>query len=393
MKFLLPLFFLILFHPTHCFAGPIYFGPELEFRNTSQLLAFIDYEKIRNLSLGEKMEYFTSVSKLKGLLKPMEVFTEANIKAMTAMHNEMSAMCAGRHDCMISDIQHIVESDKIHSFKVNYPEKKFWFMVTMDPGVIEVKMGPATVKTFREMAPIIEKDLYARASAVGLTPPKISGSGHVHIDLKSAFGDDALLFRNFIVDFTNHSELATGVLLRDTYNAPALNLDQNKRAAFERVIRDFDEGRITTIDDLARQIQDRVYGKMLDRKYQALNLTKILKSDVAARTVEIRSIRAERNFEQFVKISEMFEARIEYLKKVGKPIPYQNVAAIDDRVKGVKAFYQYITESGLDYKKYKPLLLPHWRLIRLTSQGKLYPDPFNYCSSFILKLLPILNYY
>ncbi|MCB9094256.1 MAG: hypothetical protein H6621_04220 [Halobacteriovoraceae bacterium] len=102
--------------------------------------------------------------------------------------------------------------------KIIYPNlDKWWFEITYDPVVIEIKSKPTTNEFFKTHSKMIQKDIYKTLRLAGLFTRKIFGMGHINIGVEGLFDTDPLLFRNFIVDYVNHSELYTGVLYYDDF--------------------------------------------------------------------------------------------------------------------------------------------------------------------------------
>jgi hypothetical protein len=182
------------------------------------------------------------------------------------------------------------------------------------------------------------------------------------------------LLRNFLADYANHDELANGVFVYGSYNAPPLvKLREEQRKAFAKVLSNVDGGRIRTAKDLAKAIIRRVYTETPRRwfppeKYQAVNLNRIVKADftVDDQTIEIRAHPAQRNADEFLKLARLYEARIRFLRQNPGTIPYvdhpptETSAPLSDA--GVRKFAAYVTESGLKWEDYESFTGPRPRV-------------------------------
>jgi len=281
--------------------------------------------------------------------------------ARDRMARIMSQICKTRGDCVVIPSRDDIPS--LRRYRVQYKDG-WYFDISVDPLVVEIQAKPNTRLELEFLQPRIEEDIFRVAELAGLYPHKDYGGGHIHIGSTSGFGDDALLFRNFLVDFTNHPDLALDILDKNIANAPPISsLSTKQKAAFKGVIAAFDRGEIKTIQQLARAIFYTVYIdspilKEAPYKYQALNVTRIATNDFLPemRTLEIRPIRAQRSAKEYLDLVRLFEARLVYLKRLGKPVPYLEKEPSRSLEEQVRTFYRYVTESGLSWDEYRKLL-------------------------------------
>jgi len=197
----------------------------------------------------------------------------------------------------------------------------YWIKLELDPWVVEITGKHLTVDGYRRIAPRMNQ-LFAVAASVGLTPHERIGGGHVHI-CRSSFGGDPLALRNFIVDYFNHPELALGILGWDVLNAsPLCGAPAPAITSFIDGLARFDAGQLN-LDGFLQHLRLQVYTYSAEHlptiavlsKYQALSVDR-------PSTVEIRAIRPQRSFAEFMDIVELFRARIAFL--AGRaPIPYR----------------------------------------------------------------------
>ena len=81
---------------------------------------------------------------------------------------------------------------------------KFWFEITTDPHTIEIKTKPSTAKQLAKQSSRVQRDIFDVAHKLGTTARYEEGSAaHMHIGTKSAFGNNAMKLRNFLVDYSN----------------------------------------------------------------------------------------------------------------------------------------------------------------------------------------------
>lgn len=241
--------------------------------------------------------------------------------------------------------------------RVRYPDG-YWFHISADPGVIEIQAKPTTLGELEHIKDRLQKDLFNSAREIGLDPfVHESGGGHINIGF-NFFEQDALLFRNFIVDYANHPELALGIFERDIYNAPPISIKKQDRKYFQKVIARFDQGEIKSAKELVFLLV-RTGG--LYSTNSAMNLTKIHAPTITSHSrVEIRAFRAQSSADEYLLQCRLLAARIAYLKKLTQPIPlqFQDKRSILDMIKG---FQTYVTETGLDWKDFQMFIPQAWK--------------------------------
>ena len=305
------------------------------------------------------------------------VVTEENMSAIEAMARLMMKACANQPEGERCRVRALKDARGAKIYRVEYADD-WWWQISPDPSVVEIQTKPSTARELRAMKERIRRDIFATAAKTGLTtkssgetpkpglvPFRKVGGGHIHIGNESAFGNDAKLFRNFLVDYSNHAGLALGALGDDATNAASLgHLTPQSRAGFEDAIRAFDEGRISTIGELATAVESAAYsqdcrGQKVNPKYNALCVQRATdpKMPEAERTTEVRALRAQRTADEFLREVELFDARIKHLKTIDYPIAYNNRAAnsfSDPEL--VSQFHSYIAGAGLNPDEYKSLL-------------------------------------
>ncbi len=287
--------------------------------------------------------------------------------------------------------------------KVIYPGG-YWFEVNTDPGVIEVQGKPVTLREFREVQDRLQRDLFDVARSAKYYPRSNTyGAGHIHIGAREAgFGENPDLLRNFLMDFFNHHELATGVLEWDTNNA--LSIPENKlevRKSILAAFEDYDRSAREVFDlkDLVGKIKDAYALDPNGSKYQSINLDhlwiqtppgavydpvrkewKVRRGKVKmGGTIEIRSIKAQESAEDFARLTELFQARIEKLKNIPALLRAGDWKLEKSKPNMVARFRTYVEETGLDFKDYRHFL-PEW--LSFYGRGaKSYAEP---CSADVV---------
>lgn len=256
------------------------------------------------------------------------------------------------------------------AYRVTF-EDDWWLQISQDMMVLEVQTAPATISGFKGRKEVIESLVFNLADSIGLKPHERIGGGHINIDMKTAFGDNPLLFRNFIVDHANYPELSWGVFGSHLGNSPPIaSLGHDQVEAFLDVVYEFDtlseedyikEGFIIDKNTiLALEIEDRVYTSNPigwgDSEYnQALNFRNI-ESGKSPR-LEIRSYRPQRTLSEFIMQITYLQERLNFLNRRSDPVNVK-IPSNWDPVPEVKkeVFKSLILEMGLDYDNYQALI-------------------------------------
>ena len=245
----------------------------------------------------------------------------------------------------------------------------FWIQVSWDPSVVEILTKPLKLSVLRKLAPKMQEAIFKTAERAGLVvSPK--RAGHFNFGANASFGGDANLFVKFIVDYSNHTELATGILREaNLMTAPplaALKLAQRVELAKHANI-DYSGKSIAEVSQI---LIDSVFHKTVRENLtqdwsvhnQALGLKKVpdATSDVD-QPMEARAVRSQNSIFDLVLLGELFEARIAYLKTRKVALSEELVSEEKPRLEFssqelVDRFYLYVTESGLAWSRYQALL-------------------------------------
>ena len=242
----------------------------------------------------------------------------------------------------------------------------FWMEINIDPTVVEVQALPIPEDRLGELIPLIQKNLFDMAAKIGLFPHQKMGGGHISFDTEGLFQGETFLFRDFLVDFFNHPEIANGLLgERSDPNSPhILQLPQESEDAFRKIIKDFDEKPSDyTIDDLMRRIEYEAYTETLwegqkpyweNMKYQALAFHN--------ERMEIRSVATQARAENFRQISLLYYRRVDYLREQRAQ---GNIVQLEGRTLQAKQarvdrFKRYVRQAGLPWEEYAALIPTHF---------------------------------
>lgn len=274
------------------------------------------------------------------------------------------------------DVQVQEEEDKVGLpvIKVTYKDG-WWYKVSLDVGVIETQTYKMSLPDAQQRGWLdrLDKDVFAVAEKLGLKPDQTFGGGHIHLDLGTTFGGSYMLFRNFLVDFTNNP-LALEALENDPTNAPVIGQLKSGPNEFAQFLRHLSSQGLDKKDGTeaivytAGQLQKRVYKlqEELDppEKYHALNTTRIADTGLPLKekTLEIRALRAQRSVKEFFLVAQLFQARIAMLKQQLGELAFDKKAASargkkhSDPTDVIKAFREYIETANLAFEDYEEML-------------------------------------
>jgi hypothetical protein len=261
----------------------------------------------------------------------------------------------------------------------------WWAAVDNDSGGFEVNVNPMTPTEYKQYAEDLQDAIFVSAANIGHFPALWQGGGHINIDLGS-FQGNLLLFRNFLVDILNHNELYMGIFNYDFRNArpPQVGYTSlynllvkkgfNTQWGFDdyvkhvlvkidRVMSDVDPN----LEDVAEEASS-IFGSI----GRAFSLAKR-----NASRLEFRAVRPQASMDVFIRQIELLEGRLRYLENFTSPIPYQAKVPLKpdaqeaihstyaytppvDPQQALRAFYEYVTESGQRWRNHRDYLWPQW---------------------------------
>jgi len=248
-------------------------------------------------------------------------------------------------------------------YKVTFPELDgWWAIINVDPGTVEIQAKPLTVDQWRAYADKIQYYIFDSAQAMQMKVNwTLRSAGHIHFGIKATFGDNRLLFRNFVTAYLNHPELAQGVMEYDIGNAPPLFSNQQVDA-IATLLADFDKSSMT-IEGFAQRMIDDVQidnpaGWDPYAKYQALSFLRIIDPDVPAdqKTIEVRALRGQRNMTEFVLVLDFFQTWMNHLATVKTPIALDVPLETFTADAAEARFKALVKEIGGDWNRFKKIL-------------------------------------
>lgn len=310
-------------------------------------------------------------------------WSQENQEALEAFYRHMKGIAKDRSGLL--SVRLLEEEDKWGNDVVRVTYRDGWhFDVTMDPWCLEVVLPPFTLAELRKNKGRIQRDIFDQMAKIDLFPDRQIGGGHLHMGMTSGFGDDVRLFRNWLVDFANHTELADGALEKDYDNArPLYRLNAAQRRLFKEFIDRADGGEFTTVRKMATKFVAEVLfeskpatGKrIMQYKYWQVNLLRMAKLDTwdtldanrtwdeyeawvlfdevekHARTAEVRHLSAQMSAQHLVNDVELQEGRIKYLKGLKKNLVLSQDFLAGRRPTPKQAalqFFAYLLQSGVD---------------------------------------------
>lgn len=320
-------------------------------------------------------------------------FTFVNWDPYTQTISSANSGTAAHSGYLLRARQHLVESqpelEKFNeSANAKFTSPEGWdFTISTDPGVTEVQMAPQTVQFFSEHSSNMQDAIFETAHSANLIASLFQGGGHINIG-RNIFEANPLLFRNFLVDFLNHSELSMGILSYDTNNAAPLPLlSDSVQNGIKEAIETFDQnykedpsGRLLAYHNLHNSLlRLLVYSNFRviwpDRNRYIYKHSAISFQGNSPR-IEIRSVRPQASFDVWVRQIRLFRNRLLYLSQFKEPIahelkvkPFSDDILVDakyvyeppiDPQLALRAFYEYVTGAGELWQNHRDYLWPAW---------------------------------
>lgn len=261
-----------------------------------------------------------------------------------------------------------------------YSPNGWWCAVYRDSGGVEANMKPMPVSEYKRFQRDINDAIFVSAANVGMFPALWQGGGHINIDV-GIFKKNPLLFRNFIVDLLNHNELFMGVFNYDYNNAAPMQLSTGGTmrlyGSFEGEPREdvlfegFMQAALPQIDKLwkAGTLDFAIVHKIF---YHLMNFGYAIRFWQDEPRLEIRAVRPQTSLDVFIRQIELFERRLQFLEKLTTPLPYRQLVPVLHMTAdphhvppvqpelALRAFYQYVKESGLEWTDHRDYLWPQW---------------------------------
>jgi len=314
---------------------------------------------------------FTNSRIKQAVKKPTDVNTPENEAAIVFLANKI------KKQYPFSKLETVTDEYGVNSKKITFRDG-FWILIKVDVQVVEINTKPLSDEEYTLRKQFLQNAIWDNAKKVGLEPDRSVGGGSIHIDVNSSFAN-VFEFRNFFANLANHPELFSGALgiYSSEHDLPISELPMNLQDEFVSLLHQVDNKEILTIKEFAIKLQDNVYKKFKPslvlligediklsppEKYHAVNVSRIVKfSDPSKWTLEIRPIRTQYSFDEFLKLTKLFTKQIHLNKGIKKPIPYnppQHSSIFHKRQIIVDNFYSFITDVGLKWEDYRPFMFP-----------------------------------
>lgn len=259
---------------------------------------------------------------------------------------------------------------KRSGLKISYPSGDV-IVFTSDPQTIEVNINPQTAEEIKEKLDFYQREIFDLAKSAGLLPPKQDGiwnGGHIHIDLKTAFGGDPQKFKKFILDFWSHGELARGILVQDFLNAAPIK-GQGQMNKIRELVNYLDsltqKGKTLGKNEIYTLYKNfpRIFNKHSFLGFNSSSMN--LKPKFG--TLEIRALRSQKDAKSLALITELLDRRIQYTNS--QPDHSFSVDAIRNSwtdSEKIQSFQSYIEESGLNFDHFLEIIPKKYLLSPLT---------------------------
>jgi len=359
---------ILLGHPL-AYAETVTFGPEFEFQaryhDAASIACFVA-PVAGLLSYDSEEDILTEATKNSlGLITLASGYVASNIcgKMNHKLHlrflaHRLAKKCANRGDCWVEKVitnRTYGDFGDQYVYRIRYNDG-YWFQLNTDPSVIEVQAKAATPTESSRYSKRLQEDLFDEAKKQWLAVPSELSGGHINIGLLGEFDKNPLLFRNFIVDFINHYEISEGILNLDAKNAASPLTKKKIKTQLIEVLKKFDEKKITTTAELAAALHEGPFKDM--GRQLSLSIRRIAdeRIPIGEKTVELRSVRAQKSAKEFEHLVHLFNGRITYLKSLNFPLPLYEGAISNDPKILVQRFQKYVEESNASWDELKKLI-------------------------------------
>ncbi|MFZ3231009.1 MAG: hypothetical protein WA160_12445 [Pseudobdellovibrio sp.] len=288
------------------------------------------------------------------------------------IQDRFATFCKSSGRCEFKKIQ--------DNFKFGQLQFKDGFVVslTKDYGVFEMQSSPQNLKQWRQKKEEVQEIIFNVMVSEGFVPHKIIGAGHVNIGL-SYFKDKPLLLRNFIVDFYNQPGLGIVLnsLAENSLNAKSLDqMSSEDQKEFIRQLAKLDQIKNLTMEDIFKTIRIPLAKKNIGIGLRDVGISKIGLKEIGPKgtfeigstsRLEIRALHPQANMDDFIKVLEIFEARIKFLESIDTPIPIAAIKKISDPRVALGQYADYLEQAGLNLKSYESLMLQEWQGLQASS--------------------------
>ncbi len=349
---------------------------------------------------------------------------EVNDAARAKLVRAVRDMCKKQGDCEVQAIRGAVswawgdgtggiDENFIEAYRVKY-KNGYTYEITLDVGVIEIKIGPMTPRGFEKGESKLDS-LIQIAKRQGLNLNK--GEMHLHEGISSNFKNEILAIRNRAVDRINNQQFAH--LFAETLaNTPPLaSLPKDRYAKFAEIVRMVDEGLITDPLDFYKLMRRNVYDITLDEswvtdwesstKFQDFNVTRARRKmdgepfPAFKRTHEYRAMPGAQSARDVTNVVNLESARTRYLTSRPDRIKLLRFDPNSPWAHNVAMFKRYVEEAApfvtgnvrFTFEDFKHLIPEEFRNLKLPElpptvwEGSGMPNPADKCAKNLRRVL------
>jgi hypothetical protein len=260
-----------------------------------------------------------------------------SVNALRRAHDKFTQKVKDKCD-LCPESCHTAKGNIVHLRDGDKTPNGITFMVSMDPGVIEVKTPPLTYGQMESWQVEIEelifataRDLHSDGFLMSSETERNRWSGHINVswpglsDAREFYdGESMNLLLNYFIDLQNFPELGMGVLGGDVRNAAPLafgSAEDQKRLL--TTINLYRQGAFQDLKSLARNLYE-VYpsafnGYYAEQRYSLMNLASVASMDgrwgyEKGTRIELRGFFAPTKVDDMLSNLRIINARLEFLR-------------------------------------------------------------------------------
>lgn len=250
--------------------------------------------------------------------------------------------------------------------------------ITTDENVFEAhitdtKLNNLTIEDFEKYEAIIEEVLYKGMRSLGYAPHPVIGAGHLNVGVESAFSGNIRHLKNFLSLVMNDQSLP---LIFGSYEHDylyATPIQHFPLAAQNRIanILNEDKPRETTESVMSQISKEFAVNHPVDpsnrssfikQKFVAVSMRDF---DVASkRRLEIRTMRPQQSFKQFILQAKLYQALIDYAEQLTTKgtkldfVPSQPNLVVEDALRDFRNLVEKLRMSPRDFSSF---IAPPWK--------------------------------
>lgn len=204
--------------------------------------------------------------------------------------------------------------------KVKKKSSNWYVNFDLDPFCIELQTQPVTYEFYNTYKALLNQVIFGTAKRCELYPdpnPDTGGGGHISLDVATAFQNNPVYLRNFMVLYENvvrdKTDWRNEILVKcqDIDNAPFLH-EINELEVFRWNLGMLDSSAYSMkpfVNTMQREVYRNLTATLAGMgvnpqdapHYQAINLENVLNPDVSQRRVELRRFNAQANIDELLR--------------------------------------------------------------------------------------------